>query len=192
MTQKELKTMYRSILETEVWGNDSKMVDFCMKKTGYIVELTSGDIIALERPTIKKDFCFGYSLSRYDTEDYDAANDAAHHAATHEDYFLSENLDQIDKILSSLESTEWNSWDYYILTQYYSQPDSSRLKGLHTFYWHSAEADKYKDCKLEGEDRQRVIAGYREIRKDFEKKLQAYLKRYGLSKVRSWSYWQDE
>ena len=188
--QKELKAKYRYLLESDVWGSDKKMIDFCAKKTGWIVELTNGDIIALEKPTMKKDFCFGYSLSRYDTEDYDAANEAARHAASSEEYFLSENLHQVDMILDNLESSEWNSWDYYIVIPYYTQPDNSTLKGLHSFYWHSPEAAKYP--KLEGEDRQRIIDGYKEIRKAFEKQLHTYLKRYGLSKVRSWSYWQDE
>ena len=54
------------------------------KKANHIVELENGDIVVIEKPTIKKDFCFGYSDSRYDTEDYDRANEMAAHARTSE------------------------------------------------------------------------------------------------------------
>lgn len=189
MTQKELKAAYEKILSTEVWPKSPDMVKFCVKKAAHIVELTNGDIIALEKPDIKKDFCFGYRDSRYDTEEYDAANRMAAHASTSTDYFLSENLHEIDKTIEQLEGKEWNSWDYYVGIRYYSQPESSKLKTLLAFYWHDESSKKYP--KLEGEDRARVLEGYKAVKASFEKRLHAYLKRYGLSKVNTWSYWVD-
>lgn len=189
MTQKELKTEYERILSTEVWRGDQKMVDFCLKKAAHIVELTNGDIIALEKPTIKKDFCFGYRDSRYDTEEFDEANAAAEHARSSTDYFLAENLAEINKTIAQLEGKELTSWDYHVCIQYYSQPESSKLKTLRGFYWHEENSKKYP--KLEGEDRARVLEGYKVVRASFEKRLHSYLKRYGLSKVNSWSYWVD-
>jgi len=190
MTQTQLKQRYAEILSAEVWHGDAHMVDFCVKKAAYIVELSSGDIVALEKPTMKKDFCFGYSDSRYDTEDFDRAQAMARHARTNEDYFLSENLHELDNEIQRLESNEWNSWDYYICIPYYGQPESSQLKAIKTFYRHESQAEKYQ--KLTGADRQQVAEAYKIIRANFEKQLRAYLKRYGLSKVRAWSYWQDE
>lgn len=190
MTQKELKAVYRDLL-ADAWGaNNTGMIDYCMKKTGYLVHLSDGSIIPLEKPTIQKEFCFGYSLCAYDTEDYDLANEAAHHAAQSQRYFLHENLDQVDKILYNLESNEWNSWDYFICVKYCSQSSDNPLRGLNTFYLNTSDAHRYR--RLQGDDRQRVIDGYKVIRIDFEKRLLSYLKRYGLSKVRTWSYWQDE
>ena len=54
--QKELKEIYTECLK-DVWGNDNKMIEYCLKETSYIVELSDGNIIALEKPHIKKDFC---------------------------------------------------------------------------------------------------------------------------------------
>lgn len=189
MNQKELKQRYAEILAAEVWHDDTRMVDFCVKRAAYIVELSSGDILALEKPTIKKDFCFGYSDSRYDTEDYDRANAAAAHAATSQDYFLSENLHDIENEIDRLESNEPNSWDYYLCVPYYGQPQNSQLKAIKTFYRWDQHAAQY--TLLSGEDRARVAEGYKVVKADFEKRLHNYLKRYGLSKVQSWSYWQD-
>lgn len=190
MCQKQLKQRYADILAREVWKGDQHMVDYCVKTAGYIVELTNGDIVVIDKPTIKKDFCFGYSLSRYDTEDYDDASAMARHARTSEEYFISENLHELEKTIDLLSSKEWNSFDYYLRIPYYGQPENSQLKAITTFYWHDEEAGKFP--KLEGEDRQRVIDGYKAVKAAFEKRLHAYLKRYGLSKVNSWTYWQDE
>ena len=189
MTQKELKKMYADILTSEVWHDDQHMVDFCVKEAAYIVELTNGDIVVIEKPRIKKDFCFGYSDSRYDTEDMDRAYDMAHHASTSEDYFISENLADIDEKIAYLERKELSSLDFYLCTNYYRQPENSKLKSLNAYYWHD---ERKKGTVLDGEDRDRVIEGYKKVRESFEKRLHAYLKRYGMSQVRSWAYWQDE
>ena len=41
------------------------------------------------------------------------------------------------------------------------------------------------------EDVEKIIIAYEDVRSRFAKRLDTYLKRYGLSKVRSWSYWLD-
>ena len=188
-TQKELKQRYAEILASEVWHNDQKMVDYCVKKTGYIVELENGDIIAIEKPSIEKNFCFGYSDSRYDTEDFDRANAMAAHAAKSTDYFLEQNLKGINEIIAQLEGTGNYRWDYHVHVPYSGQPENSQLKDLHSFYPHDERGKQFP--KLEGVNRQRVIEGYKVVRADFEKRLNTYLKRYGLSKINTWSYWQD-
>ena len=58
MTQKELKEMYMSIIKTEVW-EDEHMQNFAKKKCAYVVQFSNGDITDIEKPSIKKDFCFG-------------------------------------------------------------------------------------------------------------------------------------
>lgn len=42
--------------------------------------------------------------------------------------------------------------------------------------------------KLDTDDIQRIIDGLQEVRKSFDKRLNTYLKRYGLSKINAWSY----
>lgn len=58
MTQKELKEMYMSIIKTEVW-EDEHMQNFAKKNCAYVVQFSNGDIADIEKPSIKKDFCFG-------------------------------------------------------------------------------------------------------------------------------------
>lgn len=189
--QKELKQRYAEILAAEVWHNDQKMVDYCVKKAGYIVELDNGDILAIEKPSIDKDFCFGYSDSRYDTEDFDRANDMAHHARTSQEYFLEQNMKGIDEMIARLEGEESNRLVFKVCIPYSGQPMSSKLKAIHLYNrWDQSEYAK-RFPELMGADRQKVIEGYKVVKADFEKRLNAYLKRYGLSKVHAWSYWRD-
>lgn len=188
-SQKELKQKYAEILAADVWHNDQRMVDYCVKTAGHIVELENGDIVAIEKPSIEKNFCFGYSDSRYDTEDYDRAQRMAEHAGKSVDYFLEQNLKGINSRIEELEKNDSGRWIYRIAIPYSGQPKDSKLKAI----WRLERwDDKYQHLLLlEGENLQRVIEGYKAVRADFEKRLQRYLKRYGLSKVHSWSYWQD-
>lgn len=41
-------------------------------------------------------------------------------------------------------------------------------------------------------DRARLLEACKMQRAKFEKRLQAYLKRYGLSKIKKWTYWDNE
>jgi len=53
------------------------------------------------------------------------------------------------------------------------------------------------DCPEDGEhemtadERKAIIKGLRWGRAQFEKRLNTYLKRYGVSKIHTWTYWAD-
>ena len=47
----------------------------------------------------------------------------------------------------------------------------------------SEDADKFR------EEYKNTVAS---LRADFEKKIDSYLKRYGVSKIRKWTYWVDK
>lgn len=187
-TQKELKQRYAEILAADVWRNDQKMVDFCVKEAGRIVELENGDIIAIKKPSIQKSFCFGYSDSRYDNEDYNRAENMAAHAKKNTEYFLEQNLHDINQMIAKLEGAD-DRIEFRIRTKYYGQPENSPFKCIEQYFRWDEKGQKYP--VLEGENLQRVIEGYKIVKADFEKRLNTYLKRYGLSKVKTWSYWQD-
>ena len=181
--------MYQEILENEVWKGDQKMVDYCVKKAEHIVELTNGDIVVIEKPSIETRFCFGYSDSRYDTEDYDRANAMADHAKKSQEYFIEENMKGINQTIGQMEGTIHHSFEYRLRVPYTGQPEGSKLKSLDAYYWSDEYSKKYPE--ISGQDLQRVIEGYKVVKASFEKRLNTYLKRYGMSKVKTWSYWQD-
>lgn len=188
-TQQELKAMYSEILANEVWKGDQKMIDFCLKEAAHIVELGNGDIVIIEKPRIETRFCFGYSDSRYDTEDMDRADAMADHAKKSQEYFIEENMKGLNRTIAQMEGTESHSFIYRLRTNYTGQPEDSKLKCLNACRWGDEYAKQWPE--ISAEDLQRVVEGYKIVRAAFEKRLNAYLKRYGMSKVKTWSYWQD-
>ena len=186
--QKELKQRYAEILANEVW-QDQSMIDYCLKQVAHIVELENGDIITIDKPSIQKNFCFGYSDSRYDTEDQDRAERMADHARKSVDYFMKENLKGIEETIAQLNGNGSDRYEFRITIPYTGQPKDSQLKSIWLVSKWSEKGAEFP--VLEGENLQRVIAGYEVVKAAFEKRLNTYLKKYGLSKVHSWSYWQD-
>ena len=82
-TQKELKDLYMEIVKAEVWPKSPKMQEFARKQAGYIIELSNGKIICVDKPSIKKDFCFGYGMYLRSTdEEEDRAFSMAQKAET--------------------------------------------------------------------------------------------------------------
>ena len=189
--QKELKAKYLEIVEKEVYRNDPKMIDFLNKEISQVVELSNGDLVAIDKPRIEKSFCFGYSDSMYDTEDYDRANEMARYASESQEYFKSENMKQLTKELEHLEKGE-----LYTRVHYYNSPKDSKVKKI-VFcsdiyhYWNLSEEQRKEYTKITGNDLEIVKAAYLEEIAKFEKRLDSYLKRYGMEHIKTWSYWRD-
>lgn len=198
MEQKELKTLYTEELR-KVWGNDEGMVKFCAKETEYVIE-HDGYLYNIEKPRIKTDFCFGYGYSGISTsEDEENAYSCAAVAQKSEEYFIEQNLADIDdrikayKCAKEFMNREWSEGEHprhliKIRKHYSRQPLDCKLRVLDlvdTYYF----SDNNEVASLELIDK--LIAGYEEVKKSFTKRLQTYLKRYGLSKVRSWTYLVD-
>ena len=185
-TQKELKEVFKNCM-IDVW-KDEHMQSYCMKQMAYIVELKEGEIIEIEKPQIKKDFCFGYGYCGCSSiEDYEDAADMAHHARTSERYFIKKNLEPLEHTIQQLQNSF--TGEVFIYSRYYSQSEANPLRGYRFL--------RYGDELPEGarvidrEEVKNIIAGLEEVKKQFEKRLDTYLKRYGLSKVHSWTYLVD-
>lgn len=194
--QKELFSAYMEIIKTEVWENCPTMQEYARKTTQHIVELKNGDIIAIEKPRIETSFCFGYGCYGISTqEDEDRAYNMMKHAETEESYFKKENLKELESTINSLRDENLFCYTY---THYSGQPDKSKLKGFTIVrYCDTPEYAPYKytnlrDLKqLDMEDRERIAKGYEIVKAAFTKRLNTYLKRYGLSKLKTWTYLVD-
>lgn len=198
-TQKELKDLYMEIVKAEVWPKSPKMQEFERKQVGYIIELSNGKIICLDKPSIEKDFCFGYGMYLRSTdEEANRAASMAQKAETDPSYFLEQNLQNFNLRIDQLRSVVGWQKEVYIYVKYYGQPEDSNLVSyiitdtfegpkLRPEYW-----KRYKGLqKIGEEDIQRIIDGLEEAKKAFEKRLNTYLKKYGLSKLNVWTYLVD-
>ena len=167
------------------------MREYFEKKTAEVVELSNGDLIAIDKPDIETHFCFGYGCFG---DTYEGAAESAAHARTSGDYFISENLKKVDRVLDDLKDESMN---IYTIRQYINAPENTRIKEFcFADDWHKWDVEHRHENNgliwISAEDRERITAAYIRLRERFVKRLNAYLKRYGTSKLRVWTYWQDE
>lgn len=181
--QGKMREEYRE-MQTKYWHGNKRMIDYCVNKAARFVRLASGHLLVIDKPRIETRFCFGYSDSRFDTEDYDRANEMAYHARTNEDYFKGENLKQLREVVDTLQGK--GRFGHNVAYIWYGDGGQTALHFCRR--WELIE----KGLEELGEqDRQTIIAAYEIEIAAFEKRLNTYLKRYGMSKVHTWSYWQD-
>lgn len=213
MLTKEQKAKLYEIYSRDVWHGNDKMTSYCTNKAAQLIEFKNGDCIDIEKQSIEKRFCFGES--GYDAED---AAHMAHTARTSESYFKRENMRKFRSWLESIREQyemheESHSLPRHVLAiaenRYIGQPESSPLKGLKFFRgWEVLEAfggsafvkdlpgahfekrgSKYRIPTLEELDA--IREGYEAAAKEHEKKVDTYLKKYGLQHVESWTYWRE-
>lgn len=185
MTQKELKEIHRQ--ELNKFWNDKKMTDHCLKTTNFIVRFDDGTLYGIEKPTIEKDFCFGYHLSHTDSESYDNAQKTASNAKSNTDYFMYKNLKGLKETVKCLKE---NIDNVIVYAHYTGQHKDLKLRSWTTQDYYNSK-DYAPQRNLTKDEVERLISGYEEVIKDFTKRLQTYLKRYGMTKVRTWTYWID-
>lgn len=192
---------------TKVWGKDSHMVDWCVKQVSTVAVLPNGKIIPVDKQSIKKDFCFGES-----GYDYDDAQRMAHHARTSEDYFREKNMAYFNEWLKDLREAVNGGHDYMLVIYdraYTGQTDDCKIAsatwvrlgdiieacgGSAYLAELAGRAIKYRgqDCRIATkEELQLILKAYEDATKAHEKRVNAYLKRFGTSKVHSWTYWRD-
>ena len=128
--------------------------------------------------------------------DYEDAQKKEKNAKKDEDYFLSENLGIFDLTIKKIKSTRKENHEniLYIYKEY--SRDSVNLWGFTVLsfseFIYQNERKIYNDIQeASDEDIKIILEAEKEERKKFEKRLKTYLKRYGLSKVKTWSYWQE-
>lgn len=183
--KKTEKEVLRKYYEEAFGSNDVKYINWLLNEADEYVkfDIDDGLFLVFEKPRIETSFCFGYSLSRYDTESYDNANDMVDYARTNEEYFLKENLKRVDM---------YDPNEKYVAFRKYEDSKFIYLARKRDYenrpYMYRGEML----FELNNDDMKKVIEANNKQLENFKKRLNTYLKKYGLSKVKSWSYWRDE
>lgn len=134
----------------------------------------NGGYILIPKQSIENKFCFHDEGPGY--ENYKEVTSTE---KTLERYFLSENLDKVDRKIKELKGDG---------LLYVTQPSDYNVS------WNSGRyGEKLNDNDIEMSDniRNELIKAYSVCRDMFEKRLKSYLKRYGTSKIHTWTYWAD-
>ena len=192
----------------KIWGGrDERMTDYCVNKVATIAVLPDGAIIPVEKQGIKKHFCFGES-----GYDFDEAQERAHIARTNAEYFKAKNMEYFRTWLKDLRGALSGDTDYMLVIYthvYTGQPEDCKIASAHwvrlgdiieacggSAYLHELAGREIvyrgQACRIAtNEELQLILDAYTDAGKKHEKKVDAYLKRYGMTKVEAWTYWRD-
>lgn len=149
-----------------------------------VIRMTNGELIAFEKPVIETNFCFGYGAQGCT---YDQANAFGKRAQESEAYFMSRNLEDINRKIADI--AEWVD----IMGELYYEPiyECPNIVRYHIdpelYEW-----QKDKVYLAPEADKKILLAALRNEKAKFQKRLQAYYKRYGSKAIKTWTYWRDE
>ena len=181
-TKAEKEMLYEEY--SKVWESE-KMRKYCVGAVSTFVYIRDY-IVTFDKEHIKTDFCFGEHGF-----DYDEVNATCAALSRDEQYFIDENMKSTTaaSIIGRLDGDSWPYWrkQYPILVP--SKHEGCRLAHLE-WTTNGSEASKEPMALTDGEIRLLRWEMEREQQK-FEKRLRAYLKRYGMSKCNFWTYWAD-
>ena len=193
--------LYLSAL-LRIYPQSEKMREYCISTADEIVCLENGFFFVIKKEKIETEFCFGYSDTWHE-EDMDRANRCVENAYSNEEFFVRENLKCYRQALDQLSD---DSYVPVLRDCYYSR-ETGNLKSLEFLrYWawemrlRNQTAGEIASENTAGNshyyvmtksDIARTVAAYERAMQRQEKKVRAYLKRYGLSKIHAWSYWRD-
>lgn len=154
--------------------------------TAEALKVDEKRFITFDKQGIEKSFCFGWSCQGGMT--YEEATDMCHNFS--EADFKAENLKRFDnKYIYRLKAIEEKQ--IKLKREYVASKES----GAEIMYI-TTDRDVSGDITLSVEDSTKLREAYKQkvqdLRNEFEKRLDAYLKKYGLSKIRRWTYCADD
>lgn len=154
--------------------------------TAEALKVDEKHFITFDKQDIEKSFCFGWSCQGGMT--YEEATDMCHNFS--EADFKARNLKRFDnKYIHRLKAIEEKQ--IKLKREYVASKES----GAEIMYI-TTDRDVSGDITLSVEDSTRLREAYKQkvqdLRNEFEKRLDAYLKKYGLSKIRRWTYCADD
>lgn len=206
LTAEERKAFWIAEGET---NKGLKMLDFHIKRYPLAVRLTDGRVIFCERDGLETSFCFGHGQNGITTSDESRkARESERHARTSEDYFISENMKGIKDLIKMAKGT-YKEPGYKAKCKYcysYSVRPKEGRKEQHLYFSDYTKEELLGGCEyhfylgkdqaesltlIEGENRKRIVALYEAEERNRMQRVQTYLKKYGLSKLRTWTYLMD-
>ena len=173
--QAALRVKYHAALVAR-WKGDESMIAYCEKESAALAEIR-GVLVSLEKPRIETSFCFGES-----GHDMDEAVHGCHMAKTDETYFIRENMRALDALANDLSGETAHAW---------VEPGAANIGKMYTASYLGGYRRPENAFDLTAQERAQALEAVQHVRAAFEKRLRTYLKRYGISKIRTWTYWRD-
>lgn len=177
---KESTDIYKKCLD-EFCKNIS-CASFYKKEHIGAVKLSNGWFILLKKTSIVNQFCF-----QDEGPEYEFYKSLINSEENMKEYFISENIEGLERKIKEIKG---NKDDIILVRKNYEDKDVcdvfveceyERLYGYR-------EAEKYIPTE---EDKKNIINALIYQRDQFKKRLETYLKKYGTSKIKTWTYWAD-
>lgn len=170
------------------------------KGRSFFVELADGFVLRIEKPSIQTRFCCGED-DRGQGGDGLGTMAYAHkvlEGKRTEHGFKAANLDPFDETMVHLvgrkawrcakKPSKAQSWrgDFVPSLMRGAYSDRSIV-----YFGNAANVGQSEEVvrMMGDEDMRRMRRGYMAVRRDFQRRLNAYWKRFGASKVHTWTYW---
>ena len=214
-TEKKINTKVNKELKEQLLTNfnesDRKFYSKYYEDVCYINDNKQEYFIFL-KPDIKKSFCFGYGMYLQSTdEEHDTACANAKTARTDVTYFINENLSGINKSIAKIKYFLLDDYEekkkyfkemydkgvlpYYTQMQepYITKPYRAK-EVIEINYFKDDDEDINREWvlrKATKEELEKALVFYEKGKARFIKRLNTYLKKYGLSKIKAWTYLVD-
>lgn len=179
----EVKREEKTTNQFVEWLNEfleTEKNDYYRKSSVGAIKL-HGKYYLIEKPSIENKFCFHDEGPDYEFYK-DLMKDKENRLAS---YFKSENLAVFDNKIEHIEKGEEWSNDRSV---YWSDKCYTNNR-LALYFYDGASMNDSTECTEE--EKQLILQGLQYGRSLFEKRLDAYLKKYGTSKLHTWTYWAD-
>jgi hypothetical protein len=164
------------VIGAGVYGES--MRSYLEKETLY-AEQTSLGVIQFEKPRLHTHFCYGYGMGR----DYESAQAGASTVQNHYEVFLEENI-EMSRYQRVLDILEKRPETVYLRKTY--------DKGNFVDFVAGGNGYEYKEMVLATEQDLEIIKkGVQAQLENLKKRCAAYWKRFGGSKLKTWTYWAD-
>lgn len=206
MTKAEIKQnkldMVEWLVSRPTWGESWRK--YYTGKLLTAARLTGGELVEIEKCHIETRFCFGYG---YNGADFDNESPDAHRAAAsaREDFhfFLRENLEDVKRELKWLytrrrELNMWGCRRCIVVVTTENQIFVQDIDEYSAYYGYRTEAEIKARCgenaiirELTEQDINILIAAHKVRLADIAKRCKTYWKRYGGSKLHTWTYLRD-
>lgn len=184
-----LKQQYMEEVK-KVWKTE-RMQKYCESQFFGAVEISDG-LIVKEKEKVRTRFCYGEDGG----ESYNIALNNCEAVSSKFDVFLRENLKYLDRDIEEIKQmikevgqTAWIK-RAFIGNNY---EESDKLKFFVILYTgrENGYSAKVKLRQATKEDLFKILDLYMQFRADRIKKCKAYWKRFGGSKLHTWTYWEN-
>lgn len=161
----------------------------------YEYFLKFGDcFLGFTKPSIQTRFCFGYGLNGVSSqEDYEGAREQEKNMETNQQVFINANLKGLNESIEDIETFIKEKCFANRYNKIFICKNSYNHLAYLAWSWDYDNIRNKNDIIKEAtkEDLLLIIEVYKQQIENFKKRLNTYLKRYGLSKLRTWTYLVD-